>query len=139
MSKPAPFRLTAPRLTENHVERACLDLLRLRGYWSARLHAGTFKTVDGARWIKGVAKGTPDYGALHEFYPGFLLEVKRPGEKPSPEQEFKHWEIRAGYRLSIATVDDVSRLATWLDAHELSARKRWALMLMLAPLQTRGP
>src|SRR5262252_3070006 len=75
------FRLTAPqlKLVENDVERQCLDLLRLRGYWPARLHAGTFRSVDGERWIRGVEKGTPDYGAIHELYPGFLLETKRPG------------------------------------------------------------
>lgn len=137
MSNSRPFRLKAPRLNENDVERACLDLLKLRSYWAARLHAGTFKSVDGARWIKGVAKGTPDYGALHEIYPGFLIEVKRPGEKPSREQEFRHWEIRAGYRIAIAVVDNVASLATWLDAHEQSARERWAGFLTVR--QVRGP
>jgi hypothetical protein len=54
MSKPRKFRLQHPRLSENDVERACLDLLRLRGYWPIRLHAGRFKTPDGERWITGV-------------------------------------------------------------------------------------
>ena len=50
------FRLREPKLhvVENHVESACLDMLRVRGYWPVRLHAGTFKSADGKRWIKGV-------------------------------------------------------------------------------------
>lgn len=107
-----------PRLSENDVERACLDVLRLRGYWVARLHAGTFKTTDGRRWIKGVERGTPDYALLHERFPGFLLEVKRSGATATPEQTQKHLEIRLGYRIAIGTVDSVDALAAWLDNHE---------------------
>lgn len=119
MSKPR-FRLTPPRLrlSENDVESACIDLLRLRGYWVVRLHAGVFRSTDGRRWITGVPKGTPDYAALHHKRPAFLLEVKRPGAKPSPEQETKHFEIRLGYRIAIAVVDSVDTLAGWLDHHE---------------------
>jgi hypothetical protein len=43
MSKPRKFR-KHPRLSENDVERACLDLLRLRGYWVIRQQSGLFKT-----------------------------------------------------------------------------------------------
>src|SRR5215813_10342973 len=47
------FRLTSPRvkLVENDVERACVDLLRLRGYYVVRLQSGLFRTPDG-RWIR---------------------------------------------------------------------------------------
>lgn len=127
MSRPPSFRLKPPRLrlSENDVESACLDLLRLRGYWVARLHAGMFKSADGVRWIKGVDKGTPDYALLHRQHPGFLLEVKRPGEKPKPVQDYKHSEIRMGYRLAIGVVDSVEGLAVWLDEHERNARQSW--------------
>jgi hypothetical protein len=113
-----PFRLCAPKLVENDVERACLDLLRLRGYWVARIHAGLFKSADGRRWIKGADKGTPDYTAVHERFPGFLLEVKRPGADASPIQKQKIMEIRLGYHLAIAVVDTVEALAAWLGQHE---------------------
>lgn len=115
-----PFRLSSPRLrsSENDIERACLDLLALRRYWVGRNHCGTFKSADDRRWIKGAPKGTPDYAALHERFPGFLLEVKRPGASPTPEQEQKHFEIRLGYSIAIATVDSVEGLAAWLDQHE---------------------
>jgi hypothetical protein len=125
MSHRRPFRLThprPPRLSENDVEKACIDLLRYRGYWVARLHAGTFKSMDGKRWITGVDKGTPDYATLHHRFPGFLMEVKAPGEKPSREQETKHYEIRLGFRLAIAVVDGVQTLVDWLARHEAEAR-----------------
>lgn len=116
------FRLQSPRprLSENDVEKACLHLLALRGYWVARLHAGTFKSVDGRRWVRGAATGTPDYACMHAARPGFLLEVKRPGEKPSPEQDQKHLEIRLGFSLAISVVDSVEGLVVWLNQHESS-------------------
>ncbi len=116
-----PFRLTPPklpRLSENDVEGACLDLLRYRGYWVGRNHCGTFKSADNRRWIKGAPKGTPDYTCLHGSRPGFLLEVKRPGEEPTPEQERKHQELRLGFRLAISTIDSVEGLLAWLAQHE---------------------
>jgi hypothetical protein len=74
------FDLKPPvlKLSENHVEKACLDVLGRRGYWVARLHAGTFRTADSKRWLKGVDKGTPDYVAVHQYYRGFLLGSSAP-------------------------------------------------------------
>jgi hypothetical protein len=119
MHRARAFRLTPPpRLVENDVERACLDLLRYRGYWVVRVHAGTFKSADGRRWIKGADKGTPDYACVHERFLGFLLEVKRPGADASPEQKQKIMEIRLGYHLAIAVVDSVDALDAWLRQHE---------------------
>jgi hypothetical protein len=117
------FRLKPPpRLNENDVERACLDLLRLRGYWVGRNHCGTFKSADGNRWIKGAPKGTPDYVTCHAHFPGFLLEVKRPGEEASPEQKTKIMEIRLGYHLAIAVVDTVEALSAWIRQHEAAIK-----------------
>ena len=119
------FRLTGDKiqLSESDVAKACKHLLALRGYWRGRNHAGLFLTYDGKRPIRGEEKGTPDYVFVHERYPGFLLEVKRPGGKLSPDQVRKIAEIRMGYRLAIAVVDSVEELAAWLDEHE---RKRYA-------------
>src|SRR5262245_47006559 len=119
------FRLTAPkrpRLAENDVERACLDLLRLRGYWIVRQHAGLAKTPDGRRWIHLGDKGLPDYAAVHAVHRGFLLEVKRPGQVLSADQVRKHEEIRVGYRVAICVVDNVSALPPWLALHELEPK-----------------
>ena len=42
----ARFRLTGDKLklSENDVERACLDLLRYRRFYPVRLNSGKFKT-----------------------------------------------------------------------------------------------
>lgn len=115
------FRLTSPKpapQVEAHVIQACLDILRLKQWWPVRLHAGRFKTLDGKRYITGVPKGTPDYIAVHAFYPGFLVEFKRPGEVPTPEQEQVALMIRLGYRIATAAVDSVEALSEWLKLHE---------------------
>ena len=112
------FRLTSPpRLNENDVERACKDLLRLHGWWVRREHSALLKTPDG-RWIRIGEPGLPDYVCLHERFPGFLLEVKRPGEDASPVQKTKIMEIRLGYHLAITVVDTVEALDDWLRQHE---------------------
>lgn len=113
-----PWRLTPPRATENDIEAGCLGLLRLRGYWPIRLHAGRFKTADNKRWITGVDKGTPDWAAVHRRFPAFLLEVKRPGELLQTHQLEKIREIQSGYGLAIVVTDDPHELLKWLDAHE---------------------
>ena len=121
MSSHRFFKLTPPkppRLSENDVESACVQLCQLRGYWIVRLHTGTFKSVDGKRWIQGCPKGTPDYATVHARRPGFLLEVKRPGEAPSPDQLTKINELVMGYSLAIAVVDSVEALAAWINQHE---------------------
>jgi hypothetical protein len=113
-----PFRLRPPSPSENDVEAGCLQLLRLRGWYPVRLHAGTFKTVDGLRWIKGVDKGTPDYIAVHETFPGFFMEVKRPGKKPEPLQVAKITELRGVRRLHVTVVGSPEELQHWLNHHE---------------------
>lgn len=123
MTKHCQFRLTAPPpLREDDVERACIEFLRLRGYWVGRNHCGTFRSIDLRRWIKGAPKGTPDYACLHEVFPGFLLEVKRPGGDTSPDQKKQIMEIRLGYHLAIAVVDTAEALEAWLGKHEAAKR-----------------
>lgn len=110
------FRLTAPRvkLVENDVEKACIDLLRLRGYYVVRLQSGLLKTPDG-RWVRIGEPGLPDYVCLkHDFF----LETKAPGKKPSSAQIQKAFEIEKCYGIAVATVDSVERLADWLNARE---------------------
>jgi hypothetical protein len=123
MSK-APFRLKPPpkpRLSENEIERSCLDILRLRGYLVLRQQSGLFKTPDG-RWIRLGEKGIPDYAAVHRLHPGFLLEVKRPGGQLSPDQAAKIQELRLGYRIAACVVDSAAALSEWLNEHETKNR-----------------
>lgn len=110
------FRLTAPRvkLVENDVEKACIDLLRLRGYYVVRLQSGLFKTADG-RWVRVGEPGLPDYVVIKR---DFFLEVKAPKKAPSAAQVQKAFELEKGYGITVATIDSVERLASWLDACE---------------------
>ena len=99
--------------------------MQLRGYWVQRQQSGLFKTPDG-RWIRIGTPGLPDYAALHEFYPGFLLEVKRPGGAGLSEYQVRKInEIELGYRLTVVVVDDVKALNRWLGEHERKAKDRW--------------
>jgi hypothetical protein len=127
----ARFKLrppTPPRLNENDVERQCLDALRYRHYRPERLHAGTFKSLDGNRFITGHGRGMPDYVVTHALFPAFYLEVKRPGESPSPEQKLKHIELGLD-DLAVVWVDDFELLLVWLAEHQQKARSRWRAML----------
>jgi len=114
------FRLTSPprlKVRESDVAKACVDLLRWRGYFVLRLQTGLFKTPDG-RFVPVGEKGLPDYIAVHERFPGFLLETKRPGEELGPEQILKVEEIRLGFRIAVAVIDSVDAMTPWLDEHE---------------------
>ena len=113
------FRLTSPRikLVEDDVEKACIDLLRLRGYYVVRLQSGLFRTPDG-RWVRIGEPGLPDYAVIKR---DFFLEVKRPGGKLSAAQVEKVFELEKAYGIAVATVDRVEHLARWLDDHEKKA------------------
>jgi hypothetical protein len=117
MSRTFSLKPWKPKLSENDVEKACLDYLATRGYWTIRLHAGVFRTLDGKRVIHGVPKGTPDYVVLHATLPGFLLEVKRPKATISKDQELLHSRLRV-CRIRVATVSSIDQLFTWVRAHE---------------------
>lgn len=117
------FQLRPPRLrlSENHVEKACLDLLRLRGYWVVRQHAGRAQYKDGT-WTHLGDKGLPDYATVHAKYPGFLLECKAPGKHLSDAQLIKISEIYQGYRLAICVADSVESMLQWLNEHEARSK-----------------
>ena len=112
LSRPA-----APQLSEKQVIRACIDLLNMRGYKAWRIHVMRVRTVDG-RWLQLGDRGDPDYVVLHGRFPGFCMEVKRPGGKLRPMQAFRHQQLRTGWRMAIAVVDSVESLAEFLKEHE---------------------
>ena len=114
-----PFRLTSPELVEDDIEKACIDLMHIRGYYVLRLQSGLFKTPDG-RWVRVGVPGLPDYCAIHQKHRGFLLEVKRPRKKPKPHQDQFIRELRMGYGLSIFVADSAKALAQFLTRHEHS-------------------
>ena len=110
-----------PKLKEKDVMRECEQLLGHRGYWFTRLHVALPFTPDGRRFSIG-QKGLPDYGVFHEKYPGFLMEVKRPGGTLSQHQLFKICELQQAYRIAVAVVDSRESLEQWLNDHELKAQ-----------------
>jgi len=126
------FRLTPDgkvRLVENDVEEQCIQIAHYRGYWESRNHIGKFWTWDRKRVITGHTTGTPDWTFVHAIYPGFLLETKRPGAKPTPEQEkqiaiLSEW----GPRLAVCVADNKDYFAEWLDKHERMAIERMITM-----------
>jgi hypothetical protein len=117
------FTLRAPRvkIVENDVERACADLLALRGYKMHRLHCGRARFPDGA-WITLEEPGIPDWVCIHPQHPGFYLETKRPGSVLSDAQVWMHRVLIRGWRLEVAVIDDVAALAEWLRDHEKPTR-----------------
>jgi hypothetical protein len=114
-----PWRLTSWTPSENDVEAGCLTILEFHKYYVQRVPCGTFLTLDG-RYQKGAPKGTPDYACMHAHYRNFLLEVKRPGGRLSPDQEKRIEFIRLHYELPIVVVKSVDELCDFLAKHEHS-------------------
>jgi hypothetical protein len=110
-----PFRLTAPKLTENDVESACVDLLKWQHYRPLRLQSGRFKTFDD-RWVTIGEPGLPDY-----VVPAFFVEVKRPRGKLSVEQAMKIRQFDDD-GIPTAVVQSVEALAEWLAKREAAIR-----------------
>jgi hypothetical protein len=114
------FRLKpplAPKLSENDVERTCLDLLAYRGWYVVRLQSGLFKTVDG-RFVRVGAPGLPDYVCLHAERPAFFLETKRQKGALSLVQEQKQFEINVCFKIPTITIDKVEDLIDYLDKRD---------------------
>jgi len=105
-------------ITENEVEKACLDLLGMRGWYAVRVLCGQFLTLDKKRRVSGPPRGTPDYICSHPLYPAFFLEAKRPGGKLEFSQKFQIEAIEQGYHIPCVVVDHWEALRDWLDRFE---------------------
>ena len=81
-------------MTETALQRAIVDSLRLtygRNMDLMRTQSGRVRK--GRSWIYLCPEGTPDLcGCLHGRF--FALEVKLPGEDPTPVQLERHAELR---------------------------------------------
>jgi hypothetical protein len=115
-----PFRLAPPQPSEADVKAGCMTILDLHHYFVVRLHAGTFQTLDCQRKLRGVTKGTPDFGCFHGSHRNFLLEVKRPGGELSVDQEIQIQVLREQFGLPIVVVETVEGLCNFLAQHERS-------------------
>ena len=107
----ARFRLRSPqiKLSENDVEKQCLDILRLRGLYPVRLQVGKFKTPDD-RWITIGEPGLPDY-----CIPKFFVETKAPRGALREAQERKIHELEEIWRVPVVVAHDLDALLAWLD------------------------
>lgn len=122
----ARFRLTSQKfeLSENDVERQCLDLLRYKGYYPVRIAAGRYLMPDcevleacrkcgvKPRWHTVGEPGFPDY-----VIPGWCMEVKRPGGKLSPDQQLKIMDLERTRDIPCAAVESLDELIDWLAHH----------------------
>lgn len=99
----AKFRLSAPRALESDIQTQIVDYLRAqqargRIVWFARCNGGSVLSMHKGRrsftrfyalYLRGAEPAHKGMADLHGMLPGgryFALEVKRPGEKPTPEQ-----------------------------------------------------
>lgn len=94
------FGKTALLETETSLSARIAGYLTRRGIYNDRLQCGVVETVKrlaegGERrdWLHLCKTGTPDRFAILRGYIVFI-EVKRLGEKPTPEQTARHEELR---------------------------------------------
>ena len=105
------FRLTSSKLklTENDVEKACLDVLRAHGFYPLWQQSGKFWTLDKKRVITVGEPGIPDY-----VIPWGFVEVKAPNRDVSEVQRQKIWTLEQHWGLETAVVQSVDQLLEWL-------------------------
>lgn len=106
---------------ESAIAKTMRSFLERRNWKMLRQQSGVFLTLDQKRHVPVGEKGLPDYVCVHELYPAFFLETKRPGAKRSSEQVTKHWELEKQYHLTTLTTDRLEALVPWVEAWE----KRW--------------
>ncbi len=101
---------TPPPLTEHSIQLAIADWLRWQGYRVSRQNSGALPSTTTGRPVRFGEQGWPDLLAIKAGHATFI-EVKRPGEKPRPEQLEMHAELRHyGATVIVATcVEDVMR------------------------------
>jgi len=103
------FRLSAPRAKESDVQAQIVDYLRAqqargRIVWFCRVNGGLAqygrqRIRNYLLHLRGVEPSGKGYADLHGMLPDgryFALEVKRPGEKATPEQQAFLDVVRAG-------------------------------------------
>jgi hypothetical protein len=106
---------------EANVSKSIEDFLNKRGIYNDRLNSGMIQQVttytdkkgqtkEFRRWIRLAKRGSPD----RWFLMGgrmFLIEVKRKGKKPTPEQLERHDELRraGAYIFNVDSIDEFRR------------------------------
>jgi hypothetical protein len=121
------FTKAALRQSEASLSKAVEEYLDRKNIFHLRLNSGKIRVVHPngqTSWINLCPAGTPDrffiYKAFHCF-----LELKKTGEKPTPEQLAKHDAIRkaGGYVTTVYRLDDVIDLVKWIDEQVKQVKK----------------
>lgn len=86
--------------SETALSKAIRDALEATGAWVLRVNSGMIQLRHGG-WMHLAPKGTPDVLVLAPVKA--WLEVKRPGEKLTAEQELTHARlVEAGWHVGVA-------------------------------------
>jgi hypothetical protein len=99
------------RPRETDISKAIADVLDARVAWHTRIQSNQIKTASG-HYVRGAREGTPDRVAAAGVM--LWIEVKRPGEKPTPEQAETIAKLRANGSLAVV-LDDADDARAVLD------------------------
>ena len=115
-----------PKETEAQIQRAILEYLKLKGVFCWRQNSGAFRLhgAGGDRFVRAGFPGISDIlgilrlavqldGPTQRWYNGRFLaiEVKRPGQKPTPDQQAFLAAVKAngGVAFIATSVEDVRK------------------------------
>ena len=105
-----------PHLTEAEIQSACLGYLKAhpKVAWAERMNVGNFR-LKGSSWVRFGFKGLSDI--IGQLKNGIFLavEVKRPGEAPTEDQQkfLDMVENNGGLSIIAQCVDDVRDGLAW--------------------------
>lgn len=106
---------------ETEISKAIGEQLNQLGVYNLRLNSGKVKVRGG--WMHLCPEGTPDRLVLLNGR-AIFVEVKQPGEKPTPEQIACHEEIRrhGGVVLVLESAAQVWEAITGLRKQQVKAQ-----------------
>lgn len=104
-----------PVPTEHAIQTSILEYLNYSGHWALRVNSGQYAIDDGfhrRRFMKGAPAGTSDIVGCTKDGRFFAIECKRPGKKPTPQQEYFLDRIRdkGGITIVATCLEDVSSI-----------------------------
>ena len=105
-------RSGAAAITEDTVQKGVIQYLELLGWYVCHVPAGGKDPKHQGRMRRqGYKAGFPDLYCEppNPQLPPILIECKRPGERPTPNQRLSHVELRERGR-EVWVVDDVAQL-----------------------------
>lgn len=100
---------------ESEIQAAIADALRLRGCYVERRNSGAVRTQAGGL-VRLAPVGTPDLALVLPGGRAGFVEVKRPGERPTPAQAEKHAELR-GYGAVVVVAHSVDEALELLEVY----------------------